>query len=186
MLPQLPGDIGVPIVIVQHMPPLFTKSLANSLNNKCAIEVREAENGEALRPNVALIAPGGKQMRIVAGADGKQRVVKLTDDPPVNNCKPSVDYLFRSVADHYVGRATGVIMTGMGSDGTAGLGVMKANGAFVIAQNEATCVVFGMPKEPIESGLVDVVAPLDSIAPEILKTVAYRSAAAQTRQGVGI
>lgn len=186
MLPQLPGDIGVPIVIVQHMPPLFTKSLANSLNNKCAIEVREAENGEALRPNVALIAPGGKQMRIVAGADGKQRVVKLTDDPPVNNCKPSVDYLFRSVADHYVGRATGVIMTGMGSDGTAGLGMMKANGAFVIAQNEATCVVFGMPKEPIESGLVDVVAPLDSIAPEILKTVAYRSAATQTRQGVGI
>ncbi|MCJ8501952.1 protein-glutamate methylesterase/protein-glutamine glutaminase [Desulfatitalea alkaliphila] len=182
MLPRLPGDIGVPIVIVQHMPPLFTKSLATSLDNKCAISVKEAESGEPLWPNVALIAPGGKQMKIVAGADGKQRVIKITDEPPVNNCKPSVDYLFRSVADHFVGRATGVIMTGMGSDGTVGLQLMKHNGAVTIAQDEATCVVFGMPKAPIESGLVDVVVPLDGIASEILKTVAYRSAGTVQRQ----
>lgn len=182
MLPRLPGDIGVPIVIVQHMPPLFTKSLATSLDNKCAISVKEAENGEPLRPNVALIAPGGKQMKIVAGADGKERVIKITDEPPVNNCKPSVDHLFRSVADHFVGRATGVIMTGMGSDGTVGLQLMKHNGAVIIAQDEATCVVFGMPKAPIESGLVDVVAPLEGIASEILKTVAYRSAVTAQRQ----
>ena len=176
MLPKIPGDIGVPIVIVQHMPPLFTRSLANSLNNKCEIEVKEAVNGEPLLPNVAYIAPGGMQMKIVAGADGKQRVIKISNDPPENNCKPSVDYLFRSIADHYVGRATGVIMTGMGSDGAKGLKLMKNNGATVIAQDESSCVVFGMPKEPIESGVADVVAPLDLIAAEILKTVHYRAA----------
>ncbi len=178
MLPQIPGNIGVPIVIVQHMPPLFTQSLANSLNAKCALEVHEAKQGEPLMPNVVYIAPGGKQMKIVAGADGKARVIKITDDPPVNNCKPSVDYLFHSVADHYVGRATAVIMTGMGSDGTIGLKQLKNNGATIIAQDEASCVVFGMPKEPIESGLADVVAPLDLMAAEIVKTVSFRDRSA--------
>jgi two-component system, chemotaxis family, protein-glutamate methylesterase/glutaminase len=181
MLPQLPADIGVPIVIVQHMPPLFTKSLANSLNAKCAIEVREAASGDHLQPNIAFIAPGGKQMKIVAGADGKQRVIKITDDAPENNCKPSVDYLFRSVADHYIGRATGVIMTGMGSDGSAGLKLMKNNGATIIAQDESTCVVYGMPKEPTESGVAHIVAPLDSIAAEIVKTVTFNEITAIRR-----
>lgn len=185
MLPQLPAGIGVPIVIVQHMPPLFTQSLANSLNNKCAIEVREAKNGDPLLPNVAYVAPGGKQMKIIAGADGTQRVIKITDDPPENNCKPSVDYLFRSVADHYVGRATGVIMTGMGSDGTAGLKLMKNNGARIIAQNEATCVVYGMPKEPVESGLADVVSPLDQIAAEIMRTISFSTRAKVTEHAKG-
>lgn len=174
MLPQLPGDINVPVVIVQHMPPMFTQSLAKSLNQKCALEVREAVNGEPLRPNVAYIAPGGKQMKIVAGADGRQRVIKITDDPPENSCKPSVDYLFRSIADHFLGRATGIIMTGMGSDGSAGLQLMKRNGAFIIAQDEATCVVYGMPKEPTQAGIVDVVAPLGSIASAVLRSIAYR------------
>jgi two-component system chemotaxis response regulator CheB len=171
VLPRLPGDIGVPIVIVQHMPPVFTQSLANSLDKKCALSVREANNSEPLKPNTVYIAPGGKQMRIVAGGDGRTRLVKITNDPPENSCKPSVDYLFRSVADHYVGRATGVIMTGMGSDGTQGLAQMKRNGAFVIAQDQQSCVVYGMPKEPTESGIVDVVAPLAKIADEIEKTL---------------
>jgi two-component system chemotaxis response regulator CheB len=171
MLPMIPKDIGVPILIVQHMPPMFTRSLANSLSAKCAIAVREARQGEPILPNTALIAPGGKQMKIVAGADGRNRIVKITDDPPENSCKPSVDYLFRSVAHHYVGRATGVIMTGMGSDGTQGLKLMKQNGATIIAQNEATCVVFGMPKEAAETGLADAVLPLDQIADMIVKTV---------------
>jgi two-component system chemotaxis response regulator CheB len=171
MLPQLPGDIGVPIVIVQHMPPVFTQSLADSLNKKCPLSVREAVNGEPLKPDTVYIAPGGKQMKIVAGADGRSRLLKITDDPPENSCRPSVDYLFRSVADHYVGRATGVIMTGMGSDGTKGLAQMKRNGAFVIAQDQSSCVVFGMPKEPTESGIADVVAPLGKIAAEIVKTL---------------
>jgi two-component system chemotaxis response regulator CheB len=175
MLPKLPADIGVPVVIVQHMPPIFTQSLAKSLDGKCALEVHEAKNGEPLLPNVVYIAPGGKQMKIVAGADGRQRVIKITDDPPENSCKPSVDYLFRSIAELYVGRSTGVIMTGMGSDGTAGLKLMKSNGAVVIAQDESSCVVFGMPKDPIQQGIVDVVAPLEAISQEILKTLSYNS-----------
>jgi two-component system chemotaxis response regulator CheB len=171
MLPMLPKDIGVPILIVQHMPPMFTQSLANSLSNKCAVAVREARQGEPILSNTVYIAPGGKQMKIVAGADGKSRVIKITDDPPENSCKPSVDYLFRSVAHHYVGRATGVIMTGMGSDGTDGLKLMKQNGATIIAQNESTCVVYGMPREAAETGLADAVLPLHQIADMIVKTV---------------
>jgi two-component system chemotaxis response regulator CheB len=173
LLPTLPGDIGVPIVIVQHMPPVFTQSLAKSLDSKCALEVHEAKNGEPLKPNSVYIAPGGRQMKIVAATDGRQRVIKITDDPPENSCKPSVDYLFRSIAELYVGRATGVIMTGMGSDGTTGLKLMKSNGAVVIAQDEGSCVVFGMPKEPIQQGIADVVAPLDGIGREIIKTLSY-------------
>ena len=171
MMPKLPSNLGVPILIVQHMPPAFTQSLATSLNSRCAIEVKEAVNGEPIRPNTAFIAPGGKQMKIVAGADGRKRVIRITDDPPENSCKPSADFLFRSVAQHYVGRATGVIMTGMGADGTKGLKMMNSNGATIIAQDEATCTVYGMPKEAAEAGIVDVVAPLDRIAAEIKKTV---------------
>jgi two-component system, chemotaxis family, protein-glutamate methylesterase/glutaminase len=171
MLPMIPKDIGVPILIVQHMPPIFTQSLANSLDAKCAITVREARQGDPILPNTALIAPGGKQMKIAAGPDGKNRIIKITDDPPENSCKPSVDYLFRSVAHHYVGRATGVIMTGMGSDGNLGLEMMKQNGATIIAQDEASCVVYGMPKMAAETGLADAVLPLDQIADMIVKTV---------------
>lgn len=171
MMPMLPGDIGVPIVLVQHMPPVFTRSLAGSLNTKCAVTVKEAENGEAIQPNVAYIAPGGKQMKLVASTDGHNRLIKITNDPPENSCKPSVDYLFRSVADYYVGRTTAVIMTGMGSDGAKGLEVLKQKGAVVVGQDKASCVVYGMPKAAVEKGLVDVVAPLDRIAAEILKTV---------------
>ncbi len=171
MMPKLPGDIGVPIVIVQHMPPVFTRSLAISLNAKCALQVKEAENGEVLKANTAYIAPGGRQMKIMAGGDGFSRIIKITNDPPENNCKPSADYLFRSVAQLYVGRATGVIMTGMGSDGLLGLKRMKHSGAILIGQDEASCVVYGMPKAPAEAGILDVVVPLQRIADEIVKTV---------------
>ena len=171
MMPKLPANINVPIVIVQHMPPVFTQSLAKSLNAKCSITVKEAENGELLKPNIAFIAPGGRQMKIVAHADGKNRVIKITDDPPVNSCKPSADYLFASVASHYIGRATGVIMTGMGSDGASGLKKMLGNGASIIAQDQESCTVYGMPKEPVESGTAEIIVPLDSIADEIVKTV---------------
>ncbi len=171
MLPMLPGDLGVPIVIVQHMPPVFTKSLATSLDNKCALTVKEAQDREDLQDNTVYIAPGGKQMRLVASADGRNRQIKITNDPPENSCRPSADYLFRSVGDYYVGRTTAVIMTGMGSDGTKGLEILKQKGATIIAQSEDTCVVFGMPKKPIESGLADVIAPLNKIADEIVKSV---------------
>jgi two-component system, chemotaxis family, protein-glutamate methylesterase/glutaminase len=171
MLPLLPGELGVPVVVVQHMPPVFTKSLAASLDAKCALTVKEAQEAEAIQPNTVYIAPGGKQMKLVASADGKNRIIKITNDPPENSCRPSVDYLFRSVGDYYVGRTTAVIMTGMGSDGTKALQLLKQKGALVIAQNEATCVVYGMPKAPIEQGLADVIAPLNKIAEEITKSV---------------
>lgn len=171
MLPRLPGDLGVPVLIVQHMPPVFTKSLASSLNKKCQLTVKEAENGENILSNVVYIAPGGKQMKLVAGTDGQHRRIKITDDPPENSCKPSVDYLFRSVADYYVGRTTAVIMTGMGSDGTKGLGILKNKAAHIIGQNEASCVVYGMPKAPADLGYLDVVVPLNKIAEEIVKSV---------------
>jgi len=167
----LPGNLKVPIFVVQHMPPFFTASLASNLNARCAFRVKEAENGEAVLPNTAYIAPGGKQMRVALATDGTGKIIRITDDPPENNCRPSVDYLFRSIAHHYLGRATGVIMTGMGSDGLVGLKLMKRNGAVIIAQNEATCVVYGMPKAAVDAGVVDVVVPLDQIAGAIMKTV---------------
>jgi two-component system chemotaxis response regulator CheB len=171
MIPMLPAGLKASVLIVQHMPPMFTASLANSLNNKSQLEVKEAEDGDRILPGRVLIAPGGRQMKVVASADGITRQIKITDDPPENSCRPSVDYLFRSIAQHYVGRSTGVIMTGMGSDGSKGLVQMKNNGSFIIAQDEETCTVYGMPKQPIESGIADIVAPLEKIAGEIVKTI---------------
>ena len=170
-IPKLPPDLGVPILIVQHMPPFFTHSLAQSLDDKSVIKVKEGIDGEPVVPNVAFIAQGGKHMKVVAGADGKTRIIRITDDPPENNCKPSVDYLFRSISQLYVGRATGVIMTGMGFDGTLGLKLMKRNGSTIIAQDEATSVVYGMPKGAIDAGIVDIITPLDHIAEMICRTV---------------
>ncbi len=169
MLPQLP-KLGVPVFVVQHMPPVFTKSLAESLDAKCQYEVREAEHNDTVRPDVIYIAPGGKHMRVASGTGGA-KVIQITDDPPENNCKPAVDYMFRSVAREYGALATGVIMTGMGGDGTLGLRVLKSFGAVTIGQDEESCVVYGMPKTAIEAGVVDVVAPLSMIAPEIIRTV---------------
>lgn len=170
ILPALPGTIGVPILIVQHMPPVFTQSLAESLASKCAIRVREAAPGDTLVPNTAYIAPGGRQMRLAPGPDGA-KVLQITDDPPENNCRPAVDYLFRSVANSFPGRAMGVILTGMGSDGTLGLRLLKRHGCFVIAQDEASCTVYGMPKAAVEAGVADVVLPLEAIAARITTTV---------------
>lgn len=169
MLPQLP-KLGVPVFVVQHMPPVFTKSLAESLDAKCQYEVREAEHNDTVRPDVIYIAPGGKHMRVASGTGGA-KIIQITDDPPENNCKPAVDYMFRSVAREYGALATGVIMTGMGGDGTLGLRVLKSFGAVTIGQDEESCVVYGMPKTAIEAGVVDVVAPLSMIAPEIIRTV---------------
>lgn len=169
MLPHVP-KLGVPIFIVQHMPPVFTKSLAESLDQKCQCTVVEASHNDVVKPDVIYIAPGGKQMKVVAGAGGA-KVIAITDDPPENNCRPAVDYLFRSVAREYGALSTGVVMTGMGGDGTLGLRVLKSFGAVTIAQDEESCVVYGMPKTAIEAGVVDVISPLDNIATEIIRTV---------------
>ncbi|MCP4754855.1 MAG: chemotaxis response regulator protein-glutamate methylesterase [Proteobacteria bacterium] len=170
MLPILPGDLNVPVLLVQHMPPMFSASLAKSLDKKCALTIKEAVNGETVEPNTVYIAEGGKQMKVASGADYK-KIIRITDDPPENNCKPSADYLFRSVAKEYGSKSTCVVMTGMGTDGKLGVSVTRSSGAFTIAQDSETCVVYGMPKAVVEAGLADVVAPLDRIAAEILKTL---------------
>jgi two-component system chemotaxis response regulator CheB len=170
VLPNIPAGIGVPVLVVQHMPPIFTQSLADSLSMKCALRVREASHNEEIEPNTVYIAPGGKQMRLASPVGGR-KVIEITDDPPENNCKPAVDYLFRSVANNFPGRAMAVILTGMGNDGTLGLRLLKRRGCYVIAQDEASCVVFGMPKAAIDAGVVDAVLPIDAIAARIVASV---------------
>lgn len=171
VLPKLPADLGVPVLVVQHMPPVFTKSLADSLNNKCALEVVEGQEGQVVKPNQVVIAPGGRHMKVVMAPDKMRKIVRLTTDPQENGCRPAADYLFRSVAQVYGGRVTAVVMTGMGCDGKLGMKLLKRQGAITIAQDEETCVVYGMPKEVIEAGVVDTISPLHGIANEICKTV---------------
>ncbi|MBL7647288.1 MAG: chemotaxis response regulator protein-glutamate methylesterase [Candidatus Hydrogenedentes bacterium] len=170
LLPALPPTLGVPVLIVQHMPPLFTQSLAENLDAKCALRVREATHEEIAEPNTVYIAPGGRQMRLAPGPDGR-KIIQITDDPPENNCRPAVDYLFRSAAMHFPGRSMAVILTGMGSDGTLGLRLLKRHGCHVIAQDESSSVVWGMPKAAVEAGVTDVVLPLDAIAGKITSLV---------------
>lgn len=170
LLPMLPGKLGVPLFIVQHMPPLFTQSLAENLAGKCALSVREAAHGESANPDTIYIAPGGKQMRLAPGSDNRPEI-QITDDPPENNCRPAVDYLFRSAANHFPGRALAVILTGMGSDGTLGLRLLKRHHCIALAQDEASCVVYGMPKSAVDAGVVDEVLPLDIMAARITSVV---------------
>ena len=171
MMPSIPAPFPAPIAIVQHMPPLFTATLAKSLSARCAIPVKEAEDGEALKAGTAYIAPGGRQMKIALTADAKTKILRVTDDPPENNCRPSVDYLFRSVAHLYYGKSTGVVMTGMGSDGLRGSEAMRKADAILLAQDETSSVVYGMPKALVDAGLADSVLPLGSLAKAISETV---------------
>jgi len=170
LIPALPSDFGAPVFVVQHMPPLFTRPLAASLNAKSRLPVKEASDGECAQPGCVYLAPGGRHMRLSRGPRG-EAVVQVTDDPPENNCRPAVDYLFRSVALQFPGRAIAVILTGMGNDGTQGLRLLKRGGCLAIAQDAASCVVFGMPKEAIGAGVVDLVAPLDGIAAAMVRAV---------------
>jgi len=170
LLTNLPENLGVPVVITQHMPPVFTASLARTLDGKSKLTVKEAVDGEVLNPNTVYIAAGGQQMKIASGV-GYHKMIRITDDPPENSCKPSVDYLFRSVSREYGSKVTGVILTGMGNDGKIGMSVMKSAGALIIAQNAETCVVYGMPKAVIDAGLADHILPLEKINEEIIKSL---------------
>lgn len=172
LLPGLPADFPLPILIVQHMPPAFTASLAQSLARTCKLPVREAQGGEVLANGEVLIAPGGKHLRVVRGEQGV--VTRVTEDPPENSCRPAVDYLFRSLREVYGAATIAVMMTGMGEDGFAGCQQLRAAGAFLIAQDAASCTVYGMPRGPIESGIVDVVAPLDQMAARICEAAGAR------------
>ncbi|MEW4452935.1 chemotaxis response regulator protein-glutamate methylesterase [Bremerella sp. JC817] len=171
LLPKLPANLPVPLLIVQHMPPMFTKSLANDLDRASNISVHEATDGQVVQPGNAYLAPGGKQMKVVV-QDG-QKKIQITDDPAERSCKPSVDYLFRSIAHVYGGEAMAMVMTGMGDDGTMGARLMKRNGCMVVAQEEKSCVVFGMPRQVIAAGLADKVVPLDQLH-EIIQTAGVR------------
>lgn len=174
LLVRLPKNIP-PTVIVQHIPPVFSLAFANRLNQLCAFRVKEAEDGDCLEPELALIAPGGRQMEI-RPAGGKLRV-RLTDDPPVNRHKPSVDYLFDSVAKHVGRKAIGMILTGMGNDGAKGLLKMKAAGARTMCQDEESCVVYGMPKAAVELGAAQEVHSLEKMPDVLLKWLAKSEAA---------
>jgi two-component system, chemotaxis family, protein-glutamate methylesterase/glutaminase len=150
------------ILITQHMPAAFTRSFASRLNNVCRITVKEAEDGERVLPGHAYIAPG--DAHLLLRRSGASYVTELSDGPPVNRHRPSVDVLFRSAANHAGRNATAIILTGMGKDGAAGMLEMKQAGACTIAQDEATCVVFGMPREAIACGAVEEILPLKQIA----------------------
>jgi two-component system chemotaxis response regulator CheB len=167
VLAALPASMP-PIVIAQHIPPGFSATFAQRLNKVCALEVKEAEGGEALTGGMAVVAPGNRHLEIERIPGGGWRT-RLHDGPKVCYQRPSVDVLFRSVAREAGSRATGVLLTGMGADGAAGMLEMRRAGADTIAQNEETCVVFGMPREAIRVGAAAHVLPLDDIAAALMK-----------------
>jgi two-component system chemotaxis response regulator CheB len=154
------------IMVVQHMPESFTRSLALRLNDLCDMEVSEAVDGDSVVPGRVLIAPGNFHMMLQRS--GARYYVRVAKGPLVNRHRPSVEVLFKSVAKYAGNNAVGIIMTGMGADGAEGIREMHQNGAYTIAQDEASCVVFGMPKEAIKLGGIDRVAPVDSISGDIL------------------
>ncbi|MBP2654933.1 MAG: response regulator receiver modulated CheB methylesterase [Firmicutes bacterium] len=167
LVTRLPGNLPCGVVIVQHMPPGFTKSLANRLDSLCALSVKEAEHNDVVKPGSVLIAPGDYHMTVER--DGTRTVVKLNQGPPIGSHRPSVNPLMESVAKIYGSLATGVILTGMGSDGARGMQEIKQSGGYTIAEDQSTTVVFGMPKSAIELGIIDKVVPLPAIASEIVR-----------------
>ncbi len=166
VLTRLPPNVP-PILIVQHMPEVFTRAFADRLNGLCPFEIKEAADADLVQPGRALIAPGNYHMTLAK--QGTRFLVRVQDGPKVHHQRPSVEVLFQSVAQVAAGRAVGVILTGMGADGAEGMAAMKKAGAFNIAQDEQSCVVFGMPKEAIRLGGVDQVLPLNRIADALVK-----------------
>ncbi|MBB3255851.1 MULTISPECIES: chemotaxis response regulator protein-glutamate methylesterase [Paraburkholderia] len=169
VLQPLPPDAPA-VLIAQHMPPGFTKSFAQRLNGLCRITVKEAEHGERVLPGHAYIAPG--HAHLLLARSGANYIAHLSDDPPVNRHRPSVDVLFRSAAQHAGKNAIGVILTGMGRDGAAGLLEMRKAGAFTLAQDEASCIVFGMPREAIALGAADEIASLSEMSRRVMTRLA--------------
>ena len=168
VITRLPGELPCGVVVVQHMPAGFTKSLANRLNTLSKVEVKEAEDGEIIKPGHVYIAPGNYHMRVASA--GSARKIVLGQDPPVGNHRPAVNVLYDSVAP--IGKKlVAVIMTGMGSDGTEGMKKIKAQGGYSIAQDESTCAVYGMPKSVVDAGLADEVRPVTDIARAIVAAV---------------
>jgi two-component system chemotaxis response regulator CheB len=164
LLPTTPG-----VLVVQHMPPKFTTAFAERLNEQCKIEVKESENGDSVRPGRALIAPGNYHMLLRRSGAGYY--VSVKSGPLVHHQRPSIDVLFKSTSEYAGANAVGVILTGMGSDGARGLLRMREAGARTISQDEASCVVYGMPKEAVQMGAVEKVVPLDRIPQKIINAL---------------
>jgi len=172
ILPMLSSNIRVPIFIVQHMPPKFTKSLADRLNSICSLSVKEAENGEAVQNGVIYIAPGGFHMKLKK-INLTNAAIEITEEPADAIHKPSVDVMMSSVVDFYGKHTLGVIMTGMGKDGLEAVRYLKSVGGYSIAQDEDSCVVYGMPKAIVDAGLADLVLPLEKIPEQINKVLCH-------------
>ncbi len=169
ILPYIPGDIPAAVVIVQHMPPGFTKSLADRLNTLCDLSVKEAEDDEVIKPGYAYIAPGDYHMEVRKGTGDVLRI-KLTKDSPVGGHRPAVNVMMNSVAATRLSSVIGVILTGMGTDGTEGIiNIKKSNQGVILSQDEKSCVVYGMPKSAVKTGVVDEVVPLKKMAEAIVK-----------------
>ena len=169
-IPFLPASLSVPVLLVQHMPPVFTSSLADSLSKKSKVKVVEAKEGDIVEKGTVYIAPGGRHMTVMSR--DLRNVIALNDGPPENSCRPSVDVLFRSVASVYSqGSILSLIMTGMGSDGLNGVRALKRKNCYSITQSESTCVVYGMPRAVDEAGLSDLSVPLPELAEQVSKLI---------------
>jgi two-component system, chemotaxis family, protein-glutamate methylesterase/glutaminase len=178
LIPELPADFPVPIVIVQHMPPLFTRLLADRLNALSRLQVREGEDGQKLRRGQVWIAPGDHHMTVAR--EGAEFVLGINHDAQENSCRPAVDVLFRSVAQSYGARALAVVLTGMGTDGTRGSVAIREAGGEVIVQDEGSSVVWGMPGSVVAANLADRTYPLDEMARKVVRRVSMRGAFASS------
>lgn len=167
VVPRLPSPLGAGVLLVQHMPPGFTASLAIRLNNDSALTVREAKETDQISPDTALLAPAGSHLEVTA-----QGHVRLSHDPPIGALRPRADITFASAAKHYGGKILGVVLTGMGNDGEAGIREVKKRGGRVLTEDESTCVVYGMPRAVVQAGLSDAAFPLDAMAIAIVEAVA--------------
>ena len=169
ILPELPAGLSVPVVVVQHMPPFFTQLLAERLNKICPLQIVEAADGMRAEAGTVLLAPGDFHMRVHRNGNGC--VVRLDQGERENSCRPAVDVLFRSVAEHFGARSLGVVLTGMGEDGLRGSRALRDCGADVLAQDEKSSVVWGMPGAVVNAGLASAVLSADDIIPEVLHRI---------------
>jgi two-component system chemotaxis response regulator CheB len=169
LIPRLPATLGVPVFVVQHMPPNYPHSLAARIGEASQLPVDEATNGMKVELNHVYIAPGGLHLGLEI--QHGQPVIRTSDDPPEHNCRPAVDYTLRSAANIYAGKLLGVILTGMGRDGTEGCRLIKQLGGSVLAQHPDGCTVYGMPKVVVEEQLADRVVPMEKMASWIVRMV---------------
>jgi two-component system chemotaxis response regulator CheB len=171
LIPQLPVDDVTGYLLIQHMPPGFTKSLSERLNRNSELLIQEAADGDKLEPGMALMAPGGRHMTITRGG-----IIRLNDGPTVHGVRPAADVTMKSVADLFGDRTVAAVLTGMGVDARDGVRAIKAAGGYCVVEHESTCSVYGMPKAIADAGLADAIAPLGEVATKIIELISKRTA----------